>query len=211
MKRVLAVLAMMSFLVSAGLADQFPVTGATQGTWPNTGGNVWVYATNGYNTSDVEFDGTSFGGVTPYNNVYLGKLELNNGVPFDPNKTYTNTLTFQVNFTTPGGDLSFLFPLLVQTRMILGDVLIDLPTGGSQSMTFGGETYTLTLDGFFDCLGNKTTKMTSIIGTTVSANLYGDFTSTHVPEPGAIVLLAIFLSAVWIVRSALTESHWRTR
>jgi len=196
------------FVVLPAFAD---IAGSTSGVWETGGTNHWIYATShvlgGTQTSDVTFDGVSFGpATTPDNNVALGEILLNNGALFDGVHTYNNTLDFTVDFTTPAGaQLLFDFPLTVNaSSACLGfcDVLVGLPgSGGSDSVVVGGTEYTLTLDGFFTGPGkhHQVTQLSSITGSTVTAHLYGDFTTSSVPEPATAMLLVFMLGAVTVV------------
>ncbi len=198
-----------------------PVVGSTAGDWQgancgtcgSSAANVWVYAVNRnpftgaiVNRSDVRFNGASFTDTTPTGDVLLGRVLLNNGAILDPNTIHSNTLDVNFTFTTPSSLITFSFPVQVDTYFptIGQDTLLNLaPVAGlSQTFTVLGVNYHVDLDGFFATnpgAGGPISQLSSIIGSTVGANLYGRFSAT--PEPSSMILLgAVAAAAAYAAR-----------
>jgi hypothetical protein len=171
-------------------------------------GNTWTYNA----TDNVTFTGiASFSGNTPQS-FDFGTITLNHPVN-SGGATLTADLDMTINFATPSGQqVNFVDGLQLQTQN--GNhpdslVLNFMGFPGAQNFTVGGETYTVTYDGFS---GSSTTftSVTSLAvdrGSSGSAYLWGTITAdpsnsitSAVPEPASVVLLATVAGGIFFAR-----------
>ncbi len=208
-------------------ADSMPVAGSGSGTFGpiqsgtlSNGNTVWTYDGVGFGSSILSFTGDNFPGFLDINcgfttcttptTVDLGTLTQFNNYFSNTNQDLTGTLNIDVNFTTPSGQSSlFAYGIGIDESFnrLDSDSVVDLLNfdGPSQSFTVGGETYTVTLDGFYNGLFNLNGPLSYLdtpnIDGTSSASLYATITSApaiaSTPEPTSILLLgsAVFLTA----------------
>src|SRR5262249_19324974 len=152
-------------------ADIMPVGGGATGTFLNpTGGstvsgNQWRYdGANGF----VTFNGTTFSGFTS-SSFNFGSIVLTN-LSSQPTGTFTADLDVTLSFTIPAGQIvDFTDGLQIQAQSGggesgHGDGLILNYAGFPSPKTFsvGGETYTISYDGFYNSASNKNTSVPSL-------------------------------------------------
>ena len=227
MNKILLLPVLSLALLSRVNAEQM-VEGSTTGTFSNeassTGGTTsasgttWTYYNGTGNASTVVVTGDNFGpSLTPLTTL-LATLTVNNGGNGGGNDVFTADLNLLISFTTPAGQSTNLIDGLQLTTDTggPGNDTLDVSFGGlpgPQSFSFGGFTYTVTLDGYFDAAtggnsisdlvvynpgGNNTTSGNAYLrGTITSMQDIG--TASAVPEPSSVIFLAtVIAGVVWL-------------
>jgi len=214
-RAILLPLAFISFLLPVNADVQF-IGGSTSGvfTSPTNGsavtGHQWRYdGTDGYLT----FTGVSaFSGSTP-SSFYFGDLTLLNSSGA-ANHDFEAHLNVTIHFTLPGGqDISFDDALRMDAkpgggRSGHGDTLDLTGLPDPKYFTAGGETYTVTYDGFFASNSAESGALQSLFipnnpGGSQTAYLWGSVISAppscHIasnPEPGSLLLMTTVAAGV---------------
>jgi hypothetical protein len=203
MRRIFVMTALGSLLLLPGYADPLPISGSASGLFSNpsagssVSGNTWTY-----DSGSVTFAGQPFSGFTG-DSLNFGSITLNSS-PQSNTDQFTATLDVLLTFTSPSGAASFADGLQIIANS-QGDRL-KLNFGGfpgPQSFDVGGQTYTVSYDGFFDSSANMDTALSSLLlenSDTKTAYLWGTVTASPTgtlstqsvvatPEPSSVLLL----------------------
>jgi len=215
---VIMIMAGLTVLGVAAYGDSVPVAGSTSGGFTSTNtGTIsadtltWDFASQ----SNLVYSdaNTSFGNPTSQNtplDINLGLLTLTNGSNGGLGMgSHTAVLTLTVTFTDPSGGVATLPDTITLTvDNGNGDTKVALTSSPVGSFFLGGETYSVTIDGFYDSPsgGNFLSEISTLnpggsAATIGTGYLRGTVTATGssttvVPEPGSISLLLTALGGV---------------